>query len=171
MTQSTTTSQLQRKEIGSRCILVLAILLGLLVGCTNDIVLPGKKGDWLTDFSAAQREAAEKQRPILANFSGSDWCGWCIKLEREVFSQPAFANYATNNLVLFLADFPSAQPQSPEIIAQNRKLSDAFGVRGYPTILLLDKDGNGLARMGYRRGGAEAYVKHLKSLLADKKKK
>jgi thioredoxin-related protein len=141
--------------------------LGLLAGCAKNVAPGGEKVEveWLTDFSAAKREAAEKQRPILIDFSGSDWCGWCIKLENEVFSQPAFVNYATNNLVLFLADFPRSKPQPDEIVAQNRQLSEAYGVQGFPTVLLVDEKGKELARTGYLRGGAEAYVKHLQSLL------
>ncbi len=131
----------------------------------------GEGGPWLTDFEATKRQAAEQKRPILADFSGSDWCGWCIRLEKEVFSQKAFQNYAATNLVLFLADFPARKPQPDAEAAQNKKLAATYGIEGYPTVLLLNSEGKELARTGYQRGGAEAYVEHVKTLLKDQGKK
>ncbi len=122
---------------------------------------------WLTDFGAAKRAAAERQVPILADFSGSDWCGWCKKLDREVFSQAAFTQYAAGNLVLFLADFPRGKEQTDEVKAQNSLLAKEYGVQGFPTVLLLDADGNELARTGYRKGGPEEYVAHLNELATE----
>ena len=125
-----------------------------------------KGGDvWLTDFEAAKKLAAEKNLPILVDFSGSDWCGWCIKLDNEVFSQDAFKAYAKDNLVLFLADFPNSKPQPAEVKEQNEALAEKYGIRGFPTVLLLDAEGNVLNRTGYQRGGAEKYVEHIKELL------
>lgn len=123
---------------------------------------------WLTDFEKAKELAAEKDVPILADFSGSDWCGWCIKLDNEVFSKKQFKEFAEKNLVLFLADFPSQKPQSEEVKKQNRTLQKKYGIRGFPTVLVLDENGNEKERTGYRRGGAESYVKHLKELISDK---
>lgn len=124
--------------------------------------------EWVTSFEAARRQAAERKVPILADFSGSDWCGWCIKLDEEVFSKKAFKDYARENLVLFLADFPRRKPQAAELKEQNRKLSGQYGIEGFPTVLLLDATGKELARTGYRPGGAEGYVTHLKSLRGGK---
>ena len=127
------------------------------------------QGDvWLTDFEAAKKSAAEKKRPILIDFSGSDWCGWCIKLDKEVFSKKDFKQYAEDNLVLFLADFPRSKKQSSAVKKQNQELAQQYGIRGYPTILLLDANGNVLAKTGYQRGGAKAYVLHLQKLLNKK---
>ncbi|MBI9020724.1 MAG: thioredoxin family protein [Verrucomicrobia bacterium] len=120
---------------------------------------------WPTDFEKAKAEAAARNVPILIDFSGSDWCGWCIRLDKEVFSQPEFKAYASENLVLFLADFPRRKPQSETIKKQNKQLSDQYGLQGYPTVLLLDANGKELARTGYRKGGPVAYVEHLKALL------
>jgi len=128
-------------------------------------VVEAAEAGWLTDFEEAKKQAAEKSLPILADFSGSDWCGWCIKLDNEVFSQSAFKDYAAKNLILFLADFPNSKPQTAEVKAQNQALSQQYGVRGFPTVLLLDADGNVLGRTGYESGGAGAYVEHLQSLL------
>lgn len=120
---------------------------------------------WLTDFDKAQKMAADKKLPILADFSGSDWCGWCIKLDKEVFSQKAFQDYAKTNVVLLLVDFPNAKKQSTEEKKKNQALADKYGVRGFPTVLLLKADGSVIAQTGYREGGAEKYVDHLKEVL------
>ncbi len=120
---------------------------------------------WLTDFEEAKNHAAVRNVPILIDFSGSDWCGWCIRLDNEVFSQSEFKAYAKENLVLFLADFPSQKAQSEAVKKQNEKLSERYGPRGFPTVLLVDAEGRELGRTGYQPGGAAAYVEHLKSLL------
>lgn len=120
---------------------------------------------WQTDFAAARKLAAEKKLPILADFSGSDWCGWCIKLDKEVFSQDVFRNWAKDNVVLFLADFPRKSVLPEEIKKQNRKLMDKYGVQGFPTVLILDAEGNMLQQTGYVQGGPQVYVDNLKTLL------
>lgn len=127
-----------------------------------------KKAKWLTSFSEAKQEATKRKVPILADFSGSDWCGWCIKLDKEVFSKPEFAEYASKHLVLLLVDFPRKKPQDAGLKKQNQKLSDQFGIEGFPTVILLNAEGNVIARTGYQPGGAEAYVKHLQKLIENK---
>jgi thioredoxin-related protein len=127
-------------------------------------------GDWGTDFEAAKAQAKKSGLPILADFSGSDWCGWCIRLDKEVFSQEAFKKFAEENMVLFLADFPSRKKQPEDVAAQNRKLAETYKVSGFPTVLILDAEGKELARTGYKRGGAEAYVEHLKEFLKAEEK-
>lgn len=121
--------------------------------------------NWETDFDAAKKAAADGKRVILADFTGSDWCPWCKKLDAEVFQNEAFKKFAKEKLVLFVADFPNDKKPSKEIAEQNKKLAEKYGVEGFPTILLLDAAGKELARTGYRRGGAEAYVEHIKTLM------
>lgn len=123
---------------------------------------------WLTDFAKAQKTAAEKKLPILVDFSGSDWCGWCIKLDKEVFSQEDFKKFAKDNLVLFLADFPRRKQLPDAEGKQNEELAAKYQVEGFPTVLLLDASGKVLAQTGYQSGGAAAYVKHIKQLLKTK---
>jgi len=130
----------------------------------TEIIEAGEEG-WLTDFEKAKQGSAARNVPILVDFSGSDWCGWCIKLDREVFSQPEFKAYAKDHLVLFLADFPRTKAQSAAVKAQNEKLSQHYGVQGFPTVLLLNADGSVIEKTGYQRGGASAYVEHIQSLL------
>ncbi len=127
------------------------------------------KAVWFTSLELAKAESAKRKVPILANFSGSDWCGWCIKLDKEVFSTPVFEKYASENLVLLHLDFPRKKAQSDEIKKQNEALLEKFQVTGFPTIILLDADGKLIEKTSYQPGGAENYVKHLSGLLKNKK--
>jgi len=124
---------------------------------------------WMTDFEAAKAKAAAENKPMLVDFTGSDWCIWCVKLDDEVFSKPGFQDYAKANLILVEIDFPRKKEQSAELKQQNNALAQKYAVRGYPTILLLDAKGEVLAKTGYRKGGPDQYVEHLRGLLADAK--
>ena len=124
------------------------------------------EANWLHDYEAAKKQAKEEGKAIFINFTGTDWCGWCIKLEKEVFSKSEFQEFAKENLVLMEVDFPKKKQQSAEVKAQNKALDKEFHIEGYPTLFLLDADGKKLSEdIGYREGGAQAYVDHLKSLL------
>jgi len=139
-----------------------ALWMVILLGIASSAL--GAEG-WLTDFEKAKKMAAEKNLPILAEFAGLDWCPPCIALGENVFSTEVFKKYAKENVVLFLADFPRTKPQGPVLVKQNEKLSEQYGVQTLPTVLLLKADGTIIDRTGYRRGGAEAYIKHIKELL------
>lgn len=122
-------------------------------------------GMWTDNFSDASKKAASEQKYMLVNFTGSDWCGWCIKLDGEVFSQPAFKDYAGANLVPVIIDFPRRKELSPGIIQQNYDLQEKYGVMGYPTILVLAPDGSLVEKTGYRPGGPDEYIKHLAEII------
>ncbi len=127
------------------------------------------EGEWLHDYKAAKAQAAEQNKPILINFTGSDWCGWCIKLEKEVFKKEEFQKYAKKHLVLMEVDFPNKKEQSEEVKEQNEKLDKQFKIEGYPTVFLIDAEEKKISEdIGYREGGPAAYVEHLKSLLEKK---
>jgi thioredoxin-related protein len=132
-------------------------------------LVAGAGEGWLTSFEEAKKVAAEKKLPILMDFSGSDWCIWCQRLDSEVFAQEAFKDYAKDSLVLFMADFPMRAKQAEELKTQNRKLQSTYRVAGYPTVVLLNAAGEEIGRTGYRKGGPEPYIQHLKDLLAGKK--
>jgi thioredoxin-related protein len=138
-----------------------------LTACSGEkaVESAGTLAAWKTSFEEAKAEAASRKVPILADFSGSDWCGWCVRLEKEVFSKAEFKEYAEKNLVLLLVDFPRGKAQGDAEKKQNRGLAETFGIEGFPTVLLLDAEGKELGRTGYRSGGAAAYVEHLKSLI------
>ena len=125
---------------------------------------------WLTDFNKAKAEAVKRDLPILVDFTGSDWCPWCIKLHEEVFSTKVFKDYAKDNFVLLVIDFPRTKPMPQQIREQNSMLARVYGVRGFPTVLILDKNGNEVTRTGYKAVGAEtfvAYLKNIKERIAD----
>jgi protein disulfide-isomerase len=113
----------------------------------NDGATPGK---WTMDLTAAKTLAAEKELPILLDFSGSDWCGWCKIMEKNVFTQPEWEAYAKENLVMVLIDFPSDKSLVPEkYAARNDELQQQFGIEGFPTFVVLDDDGTTeLGRLG-----------------------
>ena len=120
---------------------------------------------WLNNFETAKERATAQGKDILIDFSGSDWCGWCIKLNKEVFDTPAFKTAAPQRFILMEADFPRDESKvPPDVARQNAALRDAFNVRGYPTVLLLDAQGRPYAQTGYRDGGPAAYLAYLEQL-------
>lgn len=123
------------------------------------------EGNWQTNLEKAIETAKKENKNILVDFTGSDWCGWCIKLKDEVFSQKAFQDFAAASLVLVEIDFPQKKEQSDEVKKYNKQLAEKYGIQGFPTIILLDKDGNLVGQTGYQEGGAENYVAHLKTEL------
>jgi thioredoxin-related protein len=126
---------------------------------------------WMTDWEAAKAKAKAENKPILINFTGTDWCGWCIRIEKEVFSKKEFQEYAAKNLILMEVDFPKKKEQSAELKTQNKALDKEFKIEGYPTIFLLDAEGKKISEdIGYREGGPEAYAKHLQTLIEKTKK-
>lgn len=121
--------------------------------------------NWL-DNSAQVLELAKKEnKPILINFTGSDWCGWCIRLKKEVFHTPEFEAFAKDNLILQVADFPRKVPQTAELKAQNTALAEKYGVQGFPTLVILNSDGQQIGQMGYMRGGPGPFIAKLKQVI------
>ena len=115
---------------------------------------------WLDDYHKAQQEAKTSKKLLLLNFTGSDWCGWCIKLDKDVFSQPEFKDYASKNLVLLELDFPRPsgsrwQGQAAELKKQNLELARQYDVHGFPTLIVLDGNGQKLWRFEGYLPGAE----------------
>ena len=123
-------------------------------------VTPG----WLTDYKKAMETARSEKKTVLLDFTGSDWCGWCIKLRKEVFETAEFSKYASNNLVLVEVDFPKGKPQSDELRKQNRELQEQFGIEGFPTIVVLNSEGKLLGRTGYVPGGPQPFIKEIESI-------
>jgi len=130
------------------------------------VAVEAKAGDtWITSYADAQRVAAENKKVILMDFTGSDWCGWCIKLKSEVFDKPEFAEWARKNVVLLEVDFPRNKKQSDELKKQNLELQQKFKIEGYPTIVLVDAAGKEIGRTGYLPGGPAAWLKQADGLL------
>ena len=119
---------------------------------------------WLTDLAKAQALAKAENKMVLLDFTGSDWCPWCIRLKNEVFSQPEFIAYANKNLVLVEVDFPRHKPQSSGQKQANEKLAAQHHIEGYPTIIVLDSNGRKIGESGYKPGGPRPYVAMLEAM-------
>ena len=118
---------------------------------------------WTDDYDAALKRAAAENKLVLADFSGSDWCGWCKKLDKEVFDTEEFRKGATNEYVLLMVDTPQDQELlSEKAKKQNPKLVEKYKVRGFPTVLVLDAKGGVVFQGGYEQGGPKKYLKMLR---------
>ena len=127
---------------------------------------------WVNEFEKAKKTAATEGKDLLMDFTGSDWCSWCIKLHKEVFDLDAFKTSAPKNFVLVELDFPQDKSKlSKDLQEQNAKLQTQFAIQGYPSIVLADASGRPYAQTGYQPGGAETYLKHLDELRAVKTKR
>ena len=122
---------------------------------------------WLTDFEAAKKVAAQEKKLLLLDFTGSDWCSWCIKMKKETLDQAAFKDYAKTNLVLVEVDFPQRKKLPAAIAKQNDGLQGKYKVDGFPCYVLLDASGKEIGRQpGYLKGGPEAFIRKLDSFKA-----
>jgi thioredoxin-related protein len=123
------------------------------------------ESDWLRDFNKAQEEAKANHKLLFLNFTGSDWCGWCIKLDRDIFSHEEFKHFAHDNLVLVELDFPRRKAQPTEERKQNMELAQKFEVLGFPTLVVLNSNGQKVWQFdGYFPGGPEAFIAQLQKL-------
>jgi thioredoxin-related protein len=137
----------------------------------SSLTYAGGEG-WIHDFEAAKAKAAKENKDLLIDFTGSDWCGWCIKLNKEVFSQDPFKEGVADKYVLVELDYPRDKSiLDEETIKQNEELRKVYPVKGFPTILLADAQGRPFAQTGYQEGGPEAYLTHLAELNKTKTKR
>lgn len=122
----------------------------------------GAAAQWLTSVPEALKKAQAEDKAVLLDFTGSDWCGWCKKLKREVFDQKDFIEFANANFVLVEVDFPHHKKLPAALQEENNRLKQRFGVDGYPTIIVLDKSGRLALDTGYVEGGPKRYIAELK---------
>lgn len=125
--------------------------------------------EWLTDYQKAQEQAKADHKLLFINFTGSDWCGFCILLDRQVFSKPEFKDYASKNLVLLEVDFPRMggprwKAQSDAQRKQNEQLAAKYQIFGFPTIVVLNGEGKIVGELGYMEGGAQPFISELEKL-------
>ena len=143
-------------------LLLLAAALSLLF---SSFARAEEQSDWLHDYNKAQEQAKTNHKLLLLNFTGSDWCGWCIKFDKETLSQSQFKNYAHDNLVLVELDFPRRKSQPTEMKKQNVQLAQQYEVLGFPTIVVLNSNGQKVWQFdGYFPGGPEAFIAQLQKL-------
>ncbi len=130
---------------------------------------------WHINVDEAYEESQKTGKPIMANFTGSDWCGWCKRLSAAVFVKPEFQKWAKENVVLLELDFPKRKSVPAEIKQQNSKLQRAFKVRGFPTVWVfeMDKDKdtdemkiNALGKTGYK-SNVKAFISDVEKIMAN----
>jgi protein disulfide-isomerase len=152
--------------VNKRHLILFTVAACILLHAPLGSAAPG----WLNDYKRAQQEAKAGNKLLLLDFTGSDWCGYCIQLDKEVFSQPDFKEYASKNLVLLELDFPRPggarwQAQAAELKKQNQELAQQYQVQGFPTLVVLSGDGQKLWQFdGYFPGGMEALIAELERL-------
>jgi protein disulfide-isomerase len=140
----------------------ISILFVLLFGMQ---LVQSQELKWHTDVKEAIAIGNKEKKPLMMFFTGSDWCGWCIRLQKEVLLTPEFATWAKANVILVELDYPRRTAQTPEVKQQNGELQQAFGIQGFPTIYFATAkniDGKvnfeGLGSTGYVAGGASAWL-------------
>jgi thioredoxin-related protein len=150
------------------------IFISLLL-VLGSIAVEAQELTWETDINKAIKVSNKTKKPMLLFFTGSDWCGWCIRLQKEVLKTPEFAKWAKENVVLVELDYPRRTAQSEALKAQNAGLQQAFGVQGFPTVWLAtatQKDGKpsftGIGNTGYVAGGPSAWLSVANDILKKK---
>lgn len=124
---------------------------------------------WSPNFADSKKQAASEKKDLLVDFTGSDWCSWCIKLNKEVFDHDEFREGVKNSFVLVELDYPNDKSRlTPEILKQNDELKTVYPIKGFPTILLCDADGKPYAATGYQPDGPVKYVEQLNKLRGQK---
>ena len=121
-------------------------------------------GQWMTDYDKAVAKAQESNKPILINFTGSDWCGWCIRLKEEVFSKPQFKSFAAEQIILLEVDFPRRKSLPTSEKKKNQELSQKYNIQGFPTLIILSPEGQQIGKMGYMEGGPAPFIAELKKI-------
>ncbi|WIO73901.1 thioredoxin family protein [Porticoccaceae bacterium LTM1] len=146
--------------------LISSIVIGLVLSASA--VAGGGGKEWLTDMDQAQAIAKKEDKDILMFFTGSDWCGYCIKLGNEVFSKKEFLEYALQHFVLVELDLPSAD----DIITEEQREHNEFWrvkleVSGFPSVFLTDASADPYALTGYKKGGPKPYIEYIEQLRAN----
>ena len=138
-----------------------AVAAALSVSCSAH----AESSTWLTDYKKAQQQAKASKKLVLLNFTGSDWCGFCIVLDKSIFSQPKFKDYASKNLVLVEVDFPKRKALNPSTLKQNMELAQRYQVEAFPTLVVLDGNGRTVWRYeGLYQGGLTAFLGEMGKL-------
>jgi thioredoxin-related protein len=132
-------------------------LLTLALLFTSIMTTIAQEQVWETDVRKAVDQSIKTNKPMLFFFTGSDWCGWCIRLQREVFKTPEFTEWASKNVILVELDYPRGKAQSPEIQKQNGEMRQVFPVQGFPTIWFAGAEKKD-AQINFIQLGSTGYV-------------
>lgn len=125
------------------------------------LAAPAFAGGWTDNYQAALATAAKENKKVLLDFTGSDWCQWCIRLKKQVFDTPEFKQFADKNLVLVEIDRPFHKSLPPEVLKQNIALVDQYQVEQLPTVILLSPKGKPLKRESIFMNGPKGFIDWL----------
>ncbi len=121
--------------------------------------------NWMTDFQAATALAKKESKPMFLFFTGSDWCPWCIKMNAQILSTPEFQQALSQKMIFVEVDFPRQSKLDKATKEQNDKLSKSFGIQGFPTVVLLDSNGQRIEKLGFQAGGGAKYAQKVLSII------
>jgi len=139
------------------------LVFGLLIAWAL-LPVAASEGEWLTDLPKALERAKADKKMVLLDFTGSDWCGWCIRFHKEVLSTSDFKDYATKNVVLVELDYPNHKKLAAELTKANAALKEKFKIEGFPTFVVLNSQGREVGRqVGYLAGGPKAFIAKLEN--------
>lgn len=142
---------------------LLLALLGICCGASLFAAAGSTTPEgWTDDFAAARKESKKTGRPILLLLTGSDWCPYCVKLKQNALDKKDFKSFARKRLILVYVDFPRGAKLPDELRIRNRELAQKYGVRGFPTTIILSPDGKELGRIG---GYAPDYLKRVRKFV------
>jgi len=149
-----------------KIILIFAFLFSGFIAQSQEL-------KWYTDMSVATDLSIKENKPMFLFFTGSDWCGWCIRLQNEVFKTSEFIKWASNNVILVELDFPRKNEQTEAIKAQNAQLQQQLQVRGYPTVWFVNASKtadakvnlNALGSTGYVAGGPQVWLEGANKII------
>jgi thioredoxin-related protein len=144
------------------------LLFSLLL---NACVSPETGQEWEIDFEKAKIQAKKQNKHILLYFTGSDWCGYCVQLHKNVLSKKDFQEYAKETFVLVKIDFPRRKKLEEKTQKQNEELAKKYKINAVPIIIILDSNANQVGVIGYKRGGTDAYIKFFKKTINTSGKK
>jgi protein disulfide-isomerase len=147
-------------------------LLFLMVACCTAISLNAANGpnqgiNWQTNYESAVNQAKSSSKPIILFFTGSDWCGWCNRLDEEVFNTAEFAASSKDKFIFVKIDFPLYTALPQELNEQNKQLKKRYDIRSFPTLVVIDPQEQQIGTTGYRAGGAAQYAAHLDKLIGN----
>jgi thioredoxin-related protein len=128
-------------------------------------VASSQEVQWQTDLNKAIEQSVKSKKPLMLFYTGSDWCGWCIRLQNEVFKTKEFTDWATKNTIPIELDFPRRTKLDPALQKQNNELAQKFNVTGFPTVWFVRPVKNGntynlepVGKTGYVAGGPSAWI-------------
>jgi len=155
----------EKKEPFMRALTVLCLVAATLAFAN---VAHAAESAWMTNYAQALELAKKDGKPVLVDFTGSDWCPWCIKLHNEIFETKEFKDWAAGKVVLVELDFPRKSAQAAELKKQNAELQKKYDIKGFPTVIVLNANGEKIGQSGYQQGGPGPWIKNIETITAAK---